>query len=272
MNLLVLQKRWNASTIDAVMTIAEIHGKISGGGGNLSDRLEDLLTSDVFGPLRYLPFTEGLLRVIGKARLYTDPGTTFYAKFGKNLRNKPEPKVIFWPRMECSEPDVLIEFEHHLVMVEAKYLSGKSGDFDHENAETVSHDQLAREFRDLLDYRPGGFSDRTLIYLTAHSTLPKEDLEKSHGAMNGEEGKGKFRQNTYWLSWYEIRNAVEELLGEQKDQNKKLVLDDMERLLHRKGFRKFEGFEKVVLNTVCSHPKTIFYQLPLENSGDLIYY
>jgi len=90
------------------MTIAEIHGKISSGGGNLSDRLEDLLTSDVFGPLRYLPFTEGLLCVLGKARLYTDPDATFYAKFGKNLLNEPE--VIFWPRTGRSEPDVLIKF------------------------------------------------------------------------------------------------------------------------------------------------------------------
>jgi len=244
------------------MTIAEIHGKIS--SGNLSDRLEDLLTSDVFGPLRYLPFTEGLLCVLGKAQLYTDPDTTFYAKFGKNLLN--EPKVIFWPRTGRSEPDALIEFDHHLVMVEAKYLSGKSGDFDPENAETASYDQLAREFRDLLDYQ-GDFSDRTLIYLTAHSTLPEEDLDKSRRAMNGEEGEEKFRQNTYWLSWFEIRNAVEELLGEQKDQNKKLVLDDIKRLLHRKGFRKFEGFEYVGLTPVCSLPKTIFYQPPRGKFG-----
>ena len=44
-------------------TIAEIKGKISSTGSNLSDRLEDLLTSDVFGPLRYIPFDEGLLPI-----------------------------------------------------------------------------------------------------------------------------------------------------------------------------------------------------------------
>lgn len=240
------------------MTIAEIHGKISSGGGNLSDRLEDLLTSDVFGPLRYLPFTEGLFCVLGKARLYIDPDTTFYAKFGKNRLHEPEVEVEFWPRTGCSEPDVLVKFGDHLVVIEAKYLSGKSGDFDPENAETASSDQLAREFRDLLEYE-GDFPNRTLIYLTAHSTLPKEDLDKSYCAVDGEENKEKFRQNTYWLSWFEIRNAVEELLDEQEDQNKKLILDDIINLFYRKGFRKFDGFDKIELNKVGSVPKMIFY-------------
>ncbi|GEC87818.1 MULTISPECIES: hypothetical protein [Brevibacillus] len=40
--------------------IAEIFGKISRAGSNLSDRLEDKLTGDVFGSLRYLPFEAGL--------------------------------------------------------------------------------------------------------------------------------------------------------------------------------------------------------------------
>jgi|GEM_PF-4181867 len=33
--------------------LAEIHNKISGTGSNLSDRLEDQLTGDFFGTLRY---------------------------------------------------------------------------------------------------------------------------------------------------------------------------------------------------------------------------
>jgi len=36
------------------MSIAEIHGKISSLGSNISDKQEDLLTSDVFGTFKYL--------------------------------------------------------------------------------------------------------------------------------------------------------------------------------------------------------------------------
>ena len=35
------------------LTVAELHGKLSRSGSNVHDRLEDLLTADVFGPLRY---------------------------------------------------------------------------------------------------------------------------------------------------------------------------------------------------------------------------
>ncbi|MEK4246582.1 hypothetical protein MKZ20_14770 [Psychrobacillus sp. FSL K6-2684] len=39
--------------------IAEIRGKISRSGSNLTERLEDNLTGNVFGALRYLPYERG---------------------------------------------------------------------------------------------------------------------------------------------------------------------------------------------------------------------
>ena len=248
------------------MTIAEIRGKISRSGSNLSDRMEDLLTSDVFGPLRYLPFAEGLLCVLGKAKLYTDPDTTLDAKIGADFSDcTDEPEVCFWLRMENSEPDVLIKWGSHLVMIEAKYLSGKSGDSDSGDAESATPDQLAREFHDLLGYK-GKFPNRTLIYLTAHSTLPQDDLESSCKAVGkeSEENKKKFEQNTYWLSWFDVRNAVEDLSGKQKDPHRELVLADISCLLHQKGFRGFEGFGKIERMIerakVPPAPENIFYR------------
>jgi len=52
------------------MTIAEIHGKISPEGTNLSERMEDLLTSDIFGCFRYLPPQEALLPFVNTARSF----------------------------------------------------------------------------------------------------------------------------------------------------------------------------------------------------------
>ncbi len=49
------------------MTIAEIRGKISSIGSNLNERMEDLLTSDVFGAFKYLPPHLGLLDFINTA-------------------------------------------------------------------------------------------------------------------------------------------------------------------------------------------------------------
>ena len=47
--------------------IAEIKGKISSSNSNLSDRMEDELTGNVFGNLRYLPFNKGLKKILVNA-------------------------------------------------------------------------------------------------------------------------------------------------------------------------------------------------------------
>lgn len=49
---------------DAGHLIAELHNKISQNGSNLSDRLEDQLTGDFFGAIRYLPFEIGMRAVL----------------------------------------------------------------------------------------------------------------------------------------------------------------------------------------------------------------
>jgi len=51
------------------MSIAEIHGKISSSGSNISDRLEDLLTADVFGTFKYLVDPTALINFLEKKRL-----------------------------------------------------------------------------------------------------------------------------------------------------------------------------------------------------------
>ncbi|MEH6994009.1 hypothetical protein V7075_15050 [Neobacillus drentensis] len=44
--------------------LAEILGKISRTGSNLTERLEDNLTGNVFGVLRYIPFSAALGEVL----------------------------------------------------------------------------------------------------------------------------------------------------------------------------------------------------------------
>jgi hypothetical protein len=44
--------------------LAELHGKISRTGSNLHERLEDQLTGDFFGALRYIPFNDGIKKIL----------------------------------------------------------------------------------------------------------------------------------------------------------------------------------------------------------------
>jgi hypothetical protein len=58
--------------------LAEIHGKISSEGSNLSERLEDQLTANVFGTLRYLPFHKGIKPIFSKAVFFSQTAQTVF--------------------------------------------------------------------------------------------------------------------------------------------------------------------------------------------------
>ena len=114
------------------MTIAVIRGKISETGSNLSERIEDLLASDVFGCLRYLPAEKRLMPFLYTARSYQDKALNLPLSAARI-------RYLFWPYLKtkgCNpcEPDVLLGFETdqglHLIMVEAKYYSGLSSEED----------------------------------------------------------------------------------------------------------------------------------------------
>ncbi len=233
------------------MTIAEIYGKISSSGSNLSTRLEDLLTSDVFGPLRYLPFTKGILCVLGEARLYSDSEKKLWEKLkGSFPDGTSDSKVYFWPRTGDSEPDVLVKCSSHLLMIESKYLSGETGNYDGENH------QLAKEFLDLVRYK-GEFTKRSLIYLTADRILPKDYIGSGHRHVC-ERHKDDYQESTYWLSWFDVHKTVSKLLSTEEDRYRKLILKDIKELLYKKGLRGFEGFGKI--EKVDSVPDSFFYQ------------
>jgi hypothetical protein len=52
-----------------ILLIAEIEGKISSTGSNLSERLEDKLTGDFFGSLRYIPFNKVTKSILSKTKI-----------------------------------------------------------------------------------------------------------------------------------------------------------------------------------------------------------
>ena len=47
--------------------IAELKGKISSRGTNLTETLEDNLTGNFFGSLRYIPFSKGIKKILIEA-------------------------------------------------------------------------------------------------------------------------------------------------------------------------------------------------------------
>lgn len=183
------------------MLQAIIHGKTSPEQVNM----EDILTSNVFGALRHVPPGRGLLPFL-KCAEFPDRTNPLAA-----LPDGTEAKYEFWPlwqEADCiaCEPDVAIRLDEpggkkHLVLVEAKYRSGKSS-YEGE-AFDVPCDQLAREWDNLTRVAEREKREPLLIYLTADIVCPAGEIAASEKeyASKREFGFGVRRFRCAWLSW-----------------------------------------------------------------------
>lgn len=240
------------------MTVAEIHGKISAVGTNLSERMEDLLTSDVFGCMRYLPAQKVLIPFLRTARSFrgrvlTIPDETVRVHYS------------FWPwikspgRIPC-EPDAVIGLEAesgyvHLVLVEAKYYAGLSSE---EDERAQPNDQLARELDNLdaiscatLGWEPRlDICSRALLFVTQDMGIPRGLLAQS---LSEYARKRHRERDIFWASWRFLPSILERSLETESVPEHAAVLEDMLALLVRKGLTMFNGVE----------PVTEYFDLPV---------
>lgn len=230
------------------MTIAEIRGKIADSGTNLSERMEDLLTSDVFGCLRYIPAERVLLP-------FLETGLSFH---GSTFRMDDEVAKVhsaFWPWLTppgCipCEPDVVFGFETdrrqvHIVMIEAKYYSELSSE---EDQRPEPNDQLARELDNLnsttafmLKWNPNlEVASRSLVYVTQDMGMPRDDIANSLAEYERKRGSGG---DIYWTSWRLLAPILETELAAEADPTYRAVIGDLLKLMLRKGLTMFRGVQ-----------------------------
>ncbi|MFC1962910.1 hypothetical protein ACFLWB_02805 [Chloroflexota bacterium] len=135
----------------------------------------------------------------------------------------------------------------HLVMVEAKYLSGPSSK---ENDKPLPHHQLARELDQLSTLSLGvlgwetrlEIATRSLIYVTADFSIPKEDIEN---ACSEYSLKRSNSENIYWTSWRSLPAILESSLENETVKEFRTVMEDMLYLLEKKWLILFSGVEAV---------------------------
>ncbi len=182
------------------MLAAILRGKIS----SKVERSEDLLTSVVFGALEHLPVDAGVARFIALALQDVDVGAGIPTPSSFSMEYWP-----WWYEDEApqgAEPDLALWLDtqsgRHLLVVEAKRASGKSGH--------GSRDQLARQAtngRELAVRTGAQFLG--IIYLTAHLVRPVADIQESHEAMRAHFGM----QSTcpiWWVSWRDMVEVLDD--------------------------------------------------------------
>lgn len=213
------------------MLQAQLEGKLT----REEEDMEDLLTSNVFGVIKYLPLEDGLRPILACCSDLDGNVPTNALKAIESVDGMP--KYEFWPRMqetECREcePDVIITIplannRKIIVLVEAKYLSGKSSEAGEGAA---PDDQVAREWDNLRRRTIQENATPILLYVTADLGYPRESIESSC-----EEYRHKRRQDmkVYWVSWRKLPSLF--------SSTKHEILKDLVKVLKRQGLTFFEG-------------------------------
>lgn len=254
------------------MIFAELQGKLGQNHSRAHERMEDVLTSTVFGLLRYLPLDCWLPPLA--ARVRTGPEFAVAPEW-LDVAGIVRCDIKLWQRRSpFGEPDVMLHlFDgqgnlRHLVLIEVKLYSPKSGsaywvesaadeepDGEDEGDELagIDQDQLARywgfacsELQRLRTAGPGDAAkapSASLIYLTAHATAPLDELRVSEAAAAKAQGADQ-PVRLGWLSWFDIWQVAYD--GGQRGQGP-LPIRDIEKLLSHKGFRRFVGFQAAEL-------------------------
>ncbi len=221
--------------------IAEIHGKISSSGSNLNERLEDQLTGNFFGTIRYLDYSTTLKNILKKAD-FSFSGNHKKNQYLSDIESKPicEDYIKFWKKMNETEIDIVIELPKCIIGVEVKYKSGLSSDDNNENTDYEnSYNQLIRESRDIDSYDK--IRNKYLIFLTAD--LKSKDIIKK--LINTE--KNHPNVSLGFLTW----NTITEQIVKIKSYKPNLILTDLLRLFERKRFIPVKPFDEINLSKSC---------------------
>lgn len=229
------------------MIEAEIKGKLGSNFSRAHERSEDLLTSIVFGLLRYVPYDNGLRMVLSAARRVSmDPGglqicdSTVENNAWLHIDNAGAYQLDFWPSLgKFGQPDILLRlFDQdgnlfHTLILEVKLYSPKSGEAEEGEEyieEVPDKDQLVKYWQGVT--RQGDKkSGKTIIYLTSHYSPPMEELQ---GAIGREKN-----MRLAWLSWRDVWKAI----TPKTPVKGHTPMGDLSKLLAYRGFKGFTGFD-----------------------------
>lgn len=218
--------------------VEEFYGKISRSGSNLSDNLEDKLTGDFFGTLRYLDFCDGLqpilcgaLRISEKQQEESQAAIQLIENVNcTNIRD--EAHIKFWPKHDRGELDVLLDFDNCCVGIEVKLNSGLSSD-----------DQLIREAEILCDLAED--KEKILLFIAGHESCVS--VYRAYKAVIRKQGVC-----FVFASWEDILQSMKDLLnggdGSKYTSGQRLMISDLVKLLTRKGFDPFLSMTNGISN------------------------
>ena len=255
------------------MIIAELHGKAPSYEG-----MEDILSANVFGALRYLPPEQALVPFLKTAVSFDVAGKQF-----PDLPGVESASYFFWPRGRDRkrEPDLVLILRFRgrppaIISVEAKHLGGKHNSVAEDEETGLDGDQLADQYdeivrgsitprrtearQDLSDQALGDVleqaSDRFLLYVTAHYAAPREHFGATVASLARRGLAEASRYRLFWTSWRQVIPIFDKLAASSPPLSPGYHLAcDLAGLLRRKRLVPYSGYTLPVLaGMVTSQP------------------
>lgn len=191
--------------------IAEIHHKVF-------SNLEDELTGNFFGTMRYIPFQRGLKQIYMKCIHSLD--SSIHGLISSIRTNDFD--IEFWKRSELGygEIDGYMELDGVGIGIEVKYQSGLSGE-----------NQLEREASMLSEWCKSG---EKILVLVAMESDAREIYQWNY--------RKECFANVHlaYITWQDILSGLDEI--RTINQFEILMVKDLKGLLREKGFMSFDGF------------------------------
>jgi len=193
-------------------------------------RLEDALTSSVFGTLLWLAAWDVLARWLGIPFEFS-PG-------------ERKPECWFWPRMASAEPDVVLRLGDSLVVVEAKYRSGRhdlvpsdENDADHGDQIWRQYDSVTKPVSDRLRYPESlerAIRDCKLIQVFVVDSRRLRSARREWAQSKGRLPAEAVLHLVTWQSLFRILDS--------EDWSAHRWCSDLRAYLQRTGLDTFSGF------------------------------
>ena len=213
------------------MLQAELHNKE--GSDSLISKMEDVLTSNVFG----------VLKNVNRYFL----SKVFENTMGISLFKVDNLETKFWPtdykfhlnKNLAAEPDCMMIADKLIILIEAKYHS----DFGQDTVtESGDKNQLKREFallQHLISEQERPFDCKGyLLIVTNDLTEPTERINSQFYPL-------KRPSNVYWTSWQRINYILKECVKKYSSEDEVSLkwVKELIELLDHKGLRDFRGFD-----------------------------
>lgn len=239
--------------------VEEFYGKVSRFGSNLSDKLEDKLTGDFFGAMRYIKFQDGLQKVLisslKKSAIFQHDVDSVVDVINNIQCSDLQDNVNikFWPKQtkgkNRGELDLLLDFDNCLIGIEVKLHSGLSSD-----------DQLQREAGMLCDW--DFVKDKILLFVAPHQSCISV-YEKNRQEINK---KGVIFS---FISWEDILQSLKEINTGESNVGQHLIIQDLIKLLAHKGF---DVFSTMVANVPYNQVgKGADYMMMYKNAAHIVF-